>query len=153
MSLENLAGWPTDQQLPEKFTVHWIVVEEPNKKTGEEGFIYIWATNTGVYYKEDGRDDWRTLLLSLQNYDPTKPRAYKLSYSMDLHEQSQRAMDKIRAGGKVGGERGDGDGSGDGKGKTSGGKKGQSGNNGGGSLSGFSGIIFHELPPSKLPEK
>ena len=45
--------------------------------------------------------------------------------------------------------KGEGEGDGDGEG----GKKGQNGNNGGGSLSGFSGIIFHELPPSKLPEK
>ena len=41
-SLENFEGWPSDTSLPEEFRVHWIVIEEPDKKGGE-GAVYIWA--------------------------------------------------------------------------------------------------------------
>lgn len=144
LSLENLAGWPSGQKLPEKFEVHWIVIKEPNKKTGEEGAIYIWARDM----KPQEESVW---WLQFSSNDRDEPRVYQAPYSKELHEQSQGVMEKIRAGGKIGGESGKGKGKGEGEGK--GGKKGQNGNNGGGSLSGFSGIIFHELPPSKLPEK
>jgi hypothetical protein len=148
LSLENLAGWPSGQELPEKFEVHWIVIKEPNKKTGEKGAVYIWARDI----EPQEKDGW---WLQFSSNDRDEPRVYQVPYSRELHEQSEGAMEKIKAGGKVGGKKGDGKGKGEGEGDGDGegGKKGQNGNNGGGSLSGFSGIIFHELPPSKLPEK
>ena len=159
ISIDNLFGWPSAQSLPESFHVHWIKIKEPNKRTGEKGSIYVWATNTGSYNKkswDDGWDGWRGLFISLQNYDPTEPRAYRLSYSQELHKISQEALDKLRKGIMVGGRnrgkgKGKGKGKGDGKGK--GGGKDKGGGKGGGSLSNSDDIIFHDLPPSKLPDK
>ena len=61
----------------------------------------------------------------------------------------------IQSGEKVGGKNNGKGGGGKGKGKGGKGKgKGNGkGSNGGGSLSRSDDIIFHELPPSKLPEK
>jgi len=142
MSLENLAGWPSMQELPEEFRVYWVIVEEPDKKTADKGSVFIWVKDAAPK-EEEG--DW---LLSFYSNNRSEPRSYQLPYSRELHEDAEKAVEKIRAGGKVGGKRGGEKGEGKG-----GGKKGQDGNKGGGSLSGFSGIIFHELPPSKLPEK
>ena len=41
-SLENFEGWPSDTSLTEEFRVHWIVIEEPDKKGGE-GAVYHWV--------------------------------------------------------------------------------------------------------------
>ena len=152
ISLSNLLGWPSDQSLPEKFQVHWIEIKEPNKRTGDKGCVYVWATSSaGEHHEEDG---WRTLFVYFQNYDPTEPRAYRLNYSRELHERSQEAVGKIKNGEGVGGKnngQGKGKGEGDGKGKGNG--DGKNGQKGGGSLSNSDDIIFHELPPSKLPDK
>ena len=149
LSLSNLLGWPSDQSLPEKFQVHWIEIKEPSKKTGEKGCIYVWATSAGEHHKKDGWDDWRSLLVSFQNYDPREPRAYRLNCSKELHERSQAALGKIKGGESVGGKN-----EGQGKGKGKGGKgNGKNGKEGGGSLSNSDDIIFHDLPPSKLPDK
>jgi|LUMV01.1.fsa_nt_gb hypothetical protein len=147
MSLENLAGWPSIQGLPEEFRVYWIVVQEPDKKSGDKGAIFVWVKDTDPKEQED--EGW---LVSFYSNNRSEPRAYQLPYSRELHEDAEEAIKTIRAGGKVGGKKGGEEGEGDGEGEG-GGKKGQDGNKGGGSLSDFSGIIFHELPPSKLPEK
>ena len=109
LSLSSLLGWPADQPLPKEFKVHWIQIKEPDKRTGGEGSIYVWATSLG-------------------------------------------ALGKIMRGESVGGKnkgkgKGEGKGKGKGTGKNGGGKK------GGGSLSKSDDIIFHELPPTKLPDK
>ena len=156
LSLSNLLGWPSDQSLPEEFQVHWIEIKEPNKRTGDKGCVYVWATGSeGEHHKTDG---WRTLLVYFQNYDPTEPRAYRLNYSRELHERSQEALGKIKNGEGVGGKnngrgKGKGEGEGDGKGKGKGNGDGKNGQAGGGSLSNSDDIIFHNLPPSKLPDK
>ena len=33
MSIPNFAGWPSDDPLPKKFLVHWIIIKEPDKIT------------------------------------------------------------------------------------------------------------------------
>jgi len=140
-TMEDVRGWPTDDEPPEKFIVHWLVIKEPSKlDTTDKGGIYMWVTDLGG----DGKE----------------PRAYKTKYSREGHEEAQKAIGMIMDGktvmGSRNGKKGEGDGSGDGEGKgEGGGKKGQGQGNGtgGGSLSNSPEIIFHELPPSKLPEK
>jgi len=150
-SLENLLGWPSDQSLPEKFQVHWVEIKEPNKKTKELGCIYVWATNSNKFSKEDGWDGWRRVFVSFQNYDSREPRSYRLPYSKEDHKKAQRAIELIKGGNKVGGGNGKGKGKGKGgkgKGDGKGGKK-----NGGGSLSRNGGVYFEILPPPSLPDK
>ena len=150
-SLENLLGWPSGQPLPDKFQVHWVEIREPDKKTKEQGAIYVWATNSSEFYKKDGLNDWRKLFMSFQSYDPGEPRAYRLSYSKEDHKKAQQAIELIKGGSKVvGGNR-----KGKGKGKGKGGKGDGDGKkkNGGGSLSRNGGVYFEKLPPSRLPDK
>jgi uncharacterized membrane protein YgcG len=138
-TVDDMRGWPYDGELPDEFRVHWIVVKEPSKtNTEDKGGIYIWITD----FAGDGRI----------------PRAYRSTYTKRGHENAQDALKllkegKMVAGGKDGRE-GEGEGEGEGgDGKGKGGKKGQGQGTGGGSLSNSPEIIFHELPPPKLPEK
>jgi len=140
-TMKDVRGWPTDDQLPDKFIVHWIVVKEPSKTdVSNKGGIYLWVTDLSGEGKE--------------------PRAYKTEYSREGHDDAQKAIGMIMEGKTVAGSRkgdgeGEGEGDGDGEGEGDGDSKGQGEGNGtgGGSLSNSPEIIFHELPPSKLPEK
>tara|TARA_Y100000296_G_C5082076_1_gene210465 strand:+ start:189 stop:794 length:606 start_codon:yes stop_codon:yes gene_type:complete len=154
-SLQNFEGWPSDASLPEEFRVHWIIVEEPDKRGGE-GAVYIWAEEFEP--EEEGKPKW---WLSFQKDDTDAPRAYRLPYNRDLHEQSQEALERLMAGEGVMG-RNDGDGGhgkvGEAKGEGSEGPSGEHGNadaggQGDGSLTKNGGITFQKLPTTKLPEK
>ena len=157
MSIPNFAGWPSDDSLPNKFLVHWIVVKEPDKKTKEAGHIYIWASNlSGTEEEED--IGWRQYLLSFAIQDMKEPRSYRTPYSMEGHERADGALGKIRAGesvmGKNNGKKGEGDGGKKGKGKGEGkGGEGKGKGKGGGSFSNSDDISFHDLPDTILPEK
>jgi len=159
-SLAGLEGWPTEQSMPQKFEIKWIVVEEPNNKTGSEGQILIWARDLEPLLKE------KSSIPILHNKEASnEPRLHKLPYTRELHEQAMKIQKKIGAGGKFYGEmskdgmkgKGKGDGKG-GKGKGKGGKgpKGEGNGEGtgdGGDLSNEQDPIFHELPPPHFPQK
>jgi len=156
-SLENLFGWPSNQQPPKEFRVHWVVIKEPNKKTGDKGDVYVWVTDMNPKEKDDG-----SFFISFANENMYKPRAYRLEYSKELHEDGQKALEMIMGGQAVmgtneglQGQGEDGDGQGDGQGEGGEGDgDGEGGDGeGGGSLSRNGGISFQPLPPSKLPSK
>lgn len=156
-SLENLVGWPSNQQPPKEFRVHWVVIKEPNKKTGDKGDVYVWVTDMNPKEKDDG-----SFFISFANENMYKPRAYRLEYSKELHEDGQKALEMIMGGQAVmgtneglQGQGEDGDGQGDGQGEGGEGDgDGEGGDGeGGGSLSRNGGISFQPLPPSKLPSK
>lgn len=162
-SLENLMGWPSGQQPPKEFRVHWVVIKEPNKKTGDKGDVYVWVTDMNPKEKDDG-----SFFISFANENMRKPRSYRLEYSKELHEDGQKALEMIMGGQAVmgtneglqgQGEGGDGQGNGQGDGQGEGGDGdgeggGENGGGaGGGSLSRNGGISFQPLPPSKLPSK
>ena len=156
-SLENLFGWPSNQQPPKEFRVHWVVIKEPNKKTGDKGDVYVWVTDMNPKEKDDG-----SFFIYFANENMYKPRAYRLEYSKKLHEDGQKALGMIMGGQAVmgtneglQGQGEDGDGQGDGQGEGGEGDgDGEGGDGeGGGSLSRNGGISFQPLPPSKLPSK
>ena len=160
-SLENLVGWPSNQQPPKEFRVHWIVINEPDKRTGDKGDVYVWVTDMNPKEKEDD-----SFFISFANEKMYKPRAYRLEYSKELHKDGQEALEMIMGGqavmgtneglqGKGEAGEGQGDGQGDGQGEGEGGEGGgeDGGGEGGGSLSRNGGISFQRLPPSKLPSK
>ena len=158
-SLEGLQGWPVEAAMPERFEIKWTLVDEPNKKTGSPGSVYVWARDLSP--PDAGR---KPFALRLHTRDlGTEPRIFKLPYSRPLHEQTEeiqiRLMDGGRFFGYVGGaglEEG-----------VPGGPAGQGGRGGGRSpvpggeygLERGSGeptrqnYIFHELPPPSFPEK
>ena len=158
-SLDNLMGWPSGQQPPKEFRVHWVVIKEPNKKTGDKGDVYVWVTDMDPKEKDDG-----SFFISFANENMHKPRSYRLEYSKELHEDGQKALEMIMGGQAVmgtneglqgKGEGGDGQGDGQGEGGDGDGEGGgeNGGGAGGGSLSRNGGISFQPLPPSKLPSK
>jgi len=155
-SVKDYMGWPTNEDLPEKFLVHWIVIDEPDKKTGDKGSVYVWLKPLSE--TKEHHDTWEDYLLSFYDGE-SRPRSYRVPYSRDLHEKAQRAIEMIMGGAQVGGLNGEGGEEGEGKGEKGEGKekgrgKGESTTSGGGgSLTRNGGIIFHELPPTKLPEK
>ena len=161
-----LLGWPTPSELPEKFRLHWVVIEEPDKNDPNSGGIYVWAediTGKGSQKKEDPTwvDQYvKPYVLPLHGYsDDNGPRVYKLPYSRELHEQSMGIRGFLMKGGVYRGSmRGDGlPGEGNGNGEGNGqGRDGQGeGRPGGrgGSLSQEQVPHFYQLPPPKFPPK
>lgn len=73
-------GWPTVTALPDKFLLHFAVIEEPDDDKGTDGAIFIWAT--------DLKDN------ELAEY----PRAYQQPYSQQLHQRVESAMRRAKAG-------------------------------------------------------
>ena len=146
-SISEFMGWPTDDKLPPKFLLHWAVIQEPDVKLGDEGSIYVWVrplNEPKIEHKE-----WNDYLLSF--YDgKSEPRAYRIPYSRELHEQTQKAIEAISKGEGVGGtsEKGRGKGK-----KKSGGEGSGKAGDSGKSLTNNGGIEFHKLPPPKLPDK
>lgn len=169
-SLVSLQGWPTSETMPEKFEVKWLDVKEPNKKTGEEGYIYVWAINLEPNRPSPVADDAATPPLGVQLHAKEysgEPRLYKLPYSREMHKQAEGIKEMIGKGGRFYGrlvQAGEGGisqlgvdskgGSGKGKGK---GRPGQGQSNGEGSRNISEGqefeFIFHELPPPLFPNK
>ncbi len=79
-SLPPLMGWPTNDDLPKRFNLIATYVEEPNKKTGEAGYIFLWVTDLR---KGAGRSE---------------PRAYRIPFENDLHAKLVAAGTKVRKG-------------------------------------------------------
>ncbi|MEX2516108.1 MAG: hypothetical protein WD572_04220 [Gammaproteobacteria bacterium] len=80
ISFPPLFGWPTSEQLPERFRLLAAQVEQPNKTTDDDGGIYLWITQ-------------------VENLNSAgQPRAYKLPYTDVLHEAVLRADAKLKKG-------------------------------------------------------
>jgi len=75
-----LMGWPTDAELPKRFNLVAIFVQEPDKATGDPGEIYLWLTDL-----EKGPRR-------------SEPRAYKVPFDGDLHAKVVEAGTKMRKG-------------------------------------------------------
>ena len=76
--VNNLAGWPTAERLPERFQLLAAVIEEPTAHN--PGALYLWVNAV-----QDGRP-------------LPQPRAYRLPYTKDLHALLNDALRKIREG-------------------------------------------------------
>jgi hypothetical protein len=77
-SLDDLRGWPTEQELPEKFLIHWVMVKEPDKSTEDDGGVYIWVQTLS--------SDENSTLKFFQTDETLEPRAYRMEYSVEMHE-------------------------------------------------------------------
>ena len=80
LSFPPIMGWPTKNSLPAEFRLIASYVLEPNKKTGENGQIFLWATDLA------------------KNPKTTRPRAFVLPYSDTLSEKITSASEKIKKG-------------------------------------------------------
>ena len=73
-------GWPSATEIPERFLLHFAVIEEPDKEIGTVGNIYVWLSN-------------------LEDHElGGSPRAYRLDYSQAVHTKLQDALNRMRNG-------------------------------------------------------
>ncbi len=80
LSYPHLLGWPTSENLPERFQLIAAHVRQPNKITGEVGAVYLWVTR-------------------IENLaSPSPPRAHRPEYSNELHEMVINANSKLNKG-------------------------------------------------------
>ena len=159
-SLEGLQGWPVEAAMPERFEVKWTLTEEPDRKGGRPGAVYVWArdlnpraSSAAGFPRSLIRKGWRG-----------EPRVYRLPYSRPLHEQAEEIRKEIMGGrrffasmtrgalaelGERGGRRSRGR-TGRADGKMIGEDRGTGEE---ASISRFQDYVFHELPPPSFPEK
>lgn len=79
-SLGTYQGWPTADQLPDNFQLVAAEVLEPGTpNSGPYGMIFLWVRGA------TGGSHTMTTLGYKTTY--TEPRAYRLLYTRDLHEQ------------------------------------------------------------------
>lgn len=83
---KDLVGWPSKTALPDYFRLHWAVVSEPDKYSGDEGRILVWA---------EALDD-NDLPLSV-------PRAHQLPYDDELAQRIERALGLVSEGQQISG--------------------------------------------------
>lgn len=133
MALHSYMGWSTTDPLPAKYQVFWIIVYEP--RDNDEGAIHVWLRSLHAQSKNN-----------LFEYSASiEPRAYKLQYSRELHEQAQQALGSLKQGRPVVG------------GKemmnSNGSENAQSDGDGGQGMTENAQKYFWELPPSYMPTK
>jgi hypothetical protein len=87
IALESYLGWPSKQDFPNKYVIHWAHVEEPD--ASNEGAIYLWLSEI------DSNKNYNFL-----EYQSKKdePRIYQIPYSKDLHKKIQNMMENIKKG-------------------------------------------------------
>ena len=75
-----MAGWPSDDRLPEKFVLLAAVFDEPSPGRGHAGAIYIWVNPMK------------------DNQPLAMPRVHRLPYEKDLHRILGDGIKKARDG-------------------------------------------------------
>ena len=70
-SFKNILGWPSSDELPERFRLISAQVYEPNAIINSEGEIFLWITNM---------EDLAGLGI---------PRSYSFPYSKETHEKDR----------------------------------------------------------------
>lgn len=165
-SLSELSGWPSNSELPEKFMVGAVLVQDPMPAKKDQGAIYLWLIE--IDQNNEAKKSEPFILLSpfVSKKREIEPRAYRLPFTEQMREQASLISRMLKAGKPVVGERknvagksgtgegkdGNGQGNGEGtKGREGRGKIGQGGR--GGSLSQEQEFMFYELPPPLLPQK
>jgi hypothetical protein len=74
-SFAPLLGWPSSDDLPKRFGLIALYVQEPDRITGAKGNVFFWVTDK-----------------TSQN---TVPRAYLLDYEPELHARAKEARAKL----------------------------------------------------------
>jgi hypothetical protein len=87
LGLKELQGWPVNEELPERFRLHWAMINEPDKAQNAQGTIYLWIQTSAPNGK----------LID-------EPRAYHLPYDLKMAEKVEKALRQIGEGRPVGGQ-------------------------------------------------
>lgn len=76
-SLPRMLGWPTDRQVPRRFNLLAVYIQDPDKTTGEAGSVFFWAGDLAP------------------GADP-RPRAYRMPFKASFKSVFQEAQGKLR---------------------------------------------------------
>ena len=82
LGLQALVGWPTDADMPDRFEVQWVTIDEPGPR-GEPGAIYYWVRAFGT---DAGRE---------------RPRAHALSFGDANADAAREALSLLQEGKRV----------------------------------------------------
>ena len=143
-SIHSFLGWPaSENDMPDKIVIHWVIIKEPNKFTKFNGRIYILSESS-----EDTNSNFLTKFFGYSK-ERVEPRLYGLKYNRELHERLQSGvMPRLMKGQSVVGrflkKRPKGNRSGKDNGKS---------RKGNGSESQEQDWHFHELLPSEIHRK
>ena len=74
------------EDLPDKFRISWVVIQEPSKGDRKEGGLYLWIRK-----------------LNEVNTAYGVPRSYKLNWSEENHKVAQAALHKLKEGEQLNG--------------------------------------------------
>tara|TARA_R110002050_G_scaffold294725_2_gene452809 strand:- start:308 stop:877 length:570 start_codon:yes stop_codon:yes gene_type:complete len=141
-SIHTFLGWAANQNdIPEKVSIHWVIIKEPNKLLGFDGGIYVLI--------ESAEQEGNTILKFIgYKQDGIEPRLHEMSYNRKLHEQLQAIQSRLKNGQPVLGTLREKKSGNSKKGNDNGGKK-----KGEGSESQETEWEFHELRPSDFLNK
>ena len=87
LGLKELQGWPVNEALPDRFRLHWAMINEPDKAQHAQGAIYLWIQPSAPNGKLTH-----------------EPRAYHLPYEQTMAEKVQNALRQIDEGQTVDGQ-------------------------------------------------
>ena len=152
VSLGSYMGYPTTQDLPDQFFLRAVIIEEPDKKAGTEGAIYLWIS----HFEGESKNVFETLTYDAK---PGEVRVHRIKYRRTVHERLNGVMGALRRGIPVmGGKALRGEGEGEGQGDATGGDPGRGdGDRRGQGGAGFSQEQephFYVLPPSmRIPKR
>ena len=93
-SINSFLGWPaSEDDMPEKILIHWVIIKEPNKFTNSKGKIYILLESA-----EESKSNFVVKFFGY-NKDKIEPRLHELEYNRGLHEKLQKdIMPKLKSG-------------------------------------------------------
>ncbi|MCG3200828.1 MAG: hypothetical protein NFCOHLIN_00690 [Gammaproteobacteria bacterium] len=75
-SFPPLLGWPSGEDLPKRFGLIAVYVQEPDRITGAKGSVFFWVTD--------------------KSSSTNVPRAYLLDYDPELHARAREARAKLQ---------------------------------------------------------
>ena len=96
-SMDSFSGWPTKDSMPDKFQIHWVVIDEPNIANNNPGKIYIWAIDI-TEHKDDDMYGCDGVFLNFKKRHHGEPRVYEIKYSEEMHEKLQGVMPDLKRG-------------------------------------------------------
>lgn len=76
-ALPRMLGWPTDRQVPRRFNLYGVYIQDPDRATGEPGAVFFWAGDLAP------------------GADP-RPRAFRMPFKASFKSVLQEAQGKLR---------------------------------------------------------
>jgi hypothetical protein len=94
-SVRALLGWPTEQVPPDRFELVYAMINEPNQATRAPGAIFIWVLELPGEGPIDEDEIYVPGAIDTRLEPGQEPRAYRLAYSRETHQEVEEAKIKL----------------------------------------------------------